>query len=240
MTAPILWRPSQYVGTRAAVVAATQLEDRLPSAAERRRILVEWIEFLSGAPTQIRDLEFVSRVPQDLLDAVAGQPQLERLVVKWGPYRDASAVGAFEHLAELRLRGATALERLDPLLRLPNLTSLTVSQAHRLDSIEPLGELAGLEHLVFGNEYPGDDRSVAVHDLRWVGSLPKLRTLALPGIRLLDPDLTPILALPQLEELHLPLRRGYRKQVFEFAAASPVFAGVARDYEKYEAWRATL
>ena len=237
---PIAWRPSQYQGEATIGIAATQLDNKGLGPAERRRILGEWIEFLSSSPTNIRELQFVSRVPQELLDSVAGQQQIEALAVKWGPYRDVAALGALAHLATLRLAGATALGSLQPLIGLPNLVSLNVSQAHRLDGTNALSELVGLTSLSFGNDHPGSDKSMVIADLRWVEPLQGLRSLALPGTRLVNPDLSPLLALPHLAELTLPLRRAYRKQVFSFAEASPLFAQVARKFEEYESWKAQL
>ena len=234
---PVIWKPSQYAGQPVVAVAATQLDDKGLNASERRRVLAEWIEFFRTARTTIAELQLVSRVPQELLDSVAGQPQLTALWVKWGPYRDITAVGELEQLTTLRLAGATGLERLDPLLALPRLSMLAVSEAHRLGGVSVLGDLTGLTSLVFGNEHLGSDKSVVVPDLEWVRTLGQLRSLSLPGTRLLNPDLSPILALATLEELHLPLRRHYRKQVFEYATSSAVFAQVAREYESYETWR---
>ena len=64
-------------------VQATQLDRKVASAAKRRRIFTDWVAFFSTTTTAITSLHFVSRVPQDLLDAIAGQPQLTRLRVKW-------------------------------------------------------------------------------------------------------------------------------------------------------------
>lgn len=235
---PLLWRPSQYAGEPAIVVTATQLDDRVSSAAERKRILGEWIEFLSHTTTQLREIELASRTPQELLDALGGQTQLEVLSVKWGPYRELQALGRLAQLRTLRLRGATSVVVLDSLVDLVKLTTLTVSQAHRLATIEPLREMSGLEHLVFGNEHPGDDKPVSIPDLEWVRPLLNLRSLALPGTRMLTPDLSPILDLPNLKELRIPLRRAYRKQVLDFAQSHEVFADVAREYESFERWKA--
>jgi hypothetical protein len=48
------------------------MERREPSAAARRKLFAEWVELLSTAETNIVDLDLVSRVPQELLDAVSG------------------------------------------------------------------------------------------------------------------------------------------------------------------------
>ena len=229
---PTLWRVDQYEGQPRIRVLATQLSDREPSPSRRRALLNDWVRFLS-IETNIVDLDLASRVPQELLDAVRGQRGLERLAVKWGPYRDLSSLSGLHQLEEVTLGGATSVESLDPLTSLPALSRLNVTQAHRADGTV-LGRATSLRELCFGNEHLGSDRNVDLADLRWVGSLVALRRLELPGTRLIDPDLTPILGLPHLEVLRIPLRRAYRKQVYEFAARSDVFARVAADYREYE------
>lgn len=235
-----IWRPNQYQGESDAHVAATQLEERVSSAAERRRILEEWIEFLSTQPTSLVRLHLVSRVPQELLDSLAGQPQLQQLHAKWGPYREVTSLGGHHHLQSLWLGGATSLRSLAPLTGLQSLTELRVDQAHRLDDPTSLGTFTRLTSLEFGNGYAGSDKSVTLSDLQWVRSLAALRTLALPGIRLLDDDLSPLLDLPKLEHLRLPLRRQFRKQVFALAEKSKVFAEIATEYEALDNWRTTM
>jgi len=232
----VLTRVEEYRGEARLVVAATQL-DPPATAAERRRVVDGWVRFLSSTPTAVTDLEFTTRLPQELLDAVAGQPQLRTLRVKWGPYADLSALSGLTALRSLHLGGATGVVSLAPLRGL-GLEELTVSEAHRLEDMRPLGTLSTLRTLVFGNAHPGSDRAVVVPDLEWVQSLQRLRSLSLPGTRIVVSDLSPLLELPGLEELALPLRRQYRKQVFELAAVSPAFAQVAQHYRDYDRWRA--
>ncbi len=238
--APLLWRADQYQGESAVRVAATQLEQRAPSATERRRILDEWITFFATADTAVTRLEFASRVPQELLDAISGQAQMREIQVEWCPYRDVSALGNLSELTVVHLGGATRLERLLPLRRLPRLRELTVSEGHRVEDRETLGRLTTLRSLTYGNGSLGSNKNVVLPDLRWVRSLTELRALALPGTRLLDGDLSPLLKLPKLERLVIPLRRQFRKQVIEFAEFSPVFAAVAAEYDEYETWRRRL
>ncbi|MET4159792.1 hypothetical protein [Agromyces sp. PvR057] len=233
----VLWRADQYRGESDAYVAATQLDHKERSAAQRRRIFAGWIESFSTATTALARLHLVSRVPQEPLDSLTGQPQLSHLQVKWGPYRDVTALIELNQLQSLRLGGATNLHSLEPLARLPKLTELSIDRAHRLDDPLSLGSFTRLTSLSFGNGYAGSDKSVVLPDLEWVRPLQELRTLALPGIRLLNSDLSPILELPRLEQLRLPLRRQFRRQVLEFAETSSVFAEVATEYEALDSWR---
>ncbi len=235
--AAILWRVDQYAGQTSVRVAATQLDLQSLGGVERRTILAEWIHFFASTPTNIRHLDLVSRVPQELLDAVAGQTNLRSIDVKWGRYHDISPLSELRLLERVSLGGASQLASLAPLSSLSVLSALTVSHAYQLDDITALSDLRSLRALRFGNSSLGSDRSVVIADLLWVPGLSELRTLDLPGTRILNPDLTPILALENLETLGLPLRRSYRKQIFEFAERSAVFARLAAEYEAYEAWR---
>ena len=234
---PVLWRVDQYDGQKSVGVAATQLDHLGVGAVERRKILAEWIEFLANVPTNIQHLDLVSRVPQELLDAVAGQSGLRSIDVKWGPYHDLVPLSELRQLEQVSLGGAGRLTSLSPLSSLPALSALTVSQAHNVDDITTLSELKSLRALLFGNASLGSDKSVVMADLSWVTPLARLTTLELPGTRILSANLTPILALENLVTLGLPLRRSYRKQVFELAGRSAVFAKLAAEYEGFEAMK---
>ncbi|PPF79528.1 hypothetical protein C5B96_12485 [Subtercola sp. Z020] len=236
-----LWHVDQYDNQSSVSVAATQLDPpRAVTARDRQRILGEWVNFFETARTSITHLRLVSRVPQELLDALAGQPQLRSLEVKWGPYESIAALAGLQRLDHVTLNGATGLLRLAPLTALPELTRLTVSQAHRLHDFETLSEVKTLRTLRFGNASPASDGNCDLPNVSWVTPLSELTDLTLPGTRILDPDLSPILTLTKLTKLTtlgLPLRRSYRKQVFELAAHSAPFAAVAKEYEALDAWK---
>jgi len=235
---PLIDHPDQYAGEERVAIVATHAASPGSGAAAEARRLRSWIEFLSTRPTAITDLRLASRVGQELLAAVAAQGQLRSLGVKWGPYDDLSPVARLSSLETLDLQGASRVESLTPLLGMARLTQLTLSQVHRVPDVAVLGELAGVTSLTLGNVSPGSDTGLTVPHLRWVPRLRQLRCLSLPGTRLLDHDLTPLLDLPDLVELTLPLRRSYRRQVFALADRSPVFASLAAEYESYDAWRA--
>ncbi|KAF2413379.1 hypothetical protein B1729_10010 [Microbacterium sp. B35-04] len=236
--ADALWHPDQYRGESAVAVTATQLDHKVASPGERRRIYAAWIDFFSS-PTPITVLDLRSRVPQELLDSLRGQPQLEALHLKWGPYRDIGVVGQLPALATLALGGATALESVEAIRGRDGLIALTVEQAHRVTDPSPISTLRNLRDLAYGG-YVGSDKPVVLENVRWIEPLKELRSLDLPGTRLLDADVSPLLELSSLEELNLPLRRTYRAQVFEFAATSRAFAGLAAKYTAYDEWSSEM
>ncbi|WP_162924972.1 leucine-rich repeat domain-containing protein [Mycetocola zhujimingii] len=176
-------------------------------------------------------------MPQPLLDSLAGQPQLEALDVKWGSYSDLNAVTSLPNLRVLTLGGARSVTDLRPLASLSKLRTLVVDGAFLVTDLTPLSSLGTLRELVYGNCSLGSDKTVEVRDFVWIRPMADLRTLQMPGSRLSGTDLSDLLTLPNLSQLNLPLRRAYKKQVFEFASRSKAFAGLARAYDEYDEMR---
>lgn len=99
-----LWDPATYAGESWVAVQATQLEDeQARTTTQKRRILDGWIELLSAGDAPITHLFLASRVPQRLLDAVSGLPNLRFLDVKWGPYEDLSPISGLHGLEAIHL-----------------------------------------------------------------------------------------------------------------------------------------
>lgn len=220
---------------------ATQLSSQgVGKPSEQRRILQEWIEFFASGPTRISELNLVSRVPQELLDALARQTQLRHLHVKWGPYSDLTPLKSLTKLKSLSLGGATRVADLTPLTSLDALRALAIDQPYSVHELGPLGELRSLRNLFYGNGSLGSDKVVTVNDLRWIRSLTNLRTLQLPGTRIPPPELEIVLELPRLTALSIPLRRSYRQKVLDYAPRSKAFAGVAKSYDENETFRASM
>jgi hypothetical protein len=139
-------------------------------------------------------------------------------------------------IGALRLDDARALSDLRPLSRLTTLTRVWIDLPFQIDDLTPLSTLTALTEVWYGNGDLGNDRVVAVPDLRWVAPLVRLEKLDLVGTRLIDTDLAPLLELPRLRELGLPLRRAYRKAVFEYAARSAAFEALAAKYVALDAF----
>lgn len=222
---------ADFDGATSVVVAPTQLESATTTRAQARRTYEDWLRFFSEE-TPIENLEFASRVPQQLLDALAAQPQLRGLTVKWGPYSDLSPLSSLSRLETLHLRGATKVVDLKPLLELSALTTLELDEVVSVSNPRPLSAMSGLRRLAFGNAYPGSDAVVKIDDLEWLRPLVGLRSVDLIRVKPASQDLSPLLALPELQRIGLSMRREFRKQVREFASFSAVFADLQRDFEE--------
>lgn len=104
---------------------------------QARKAVDAWVDLLAEDPTAITDLQFLSRTPKRLA-ALSGQPQLRRLVVKWGDYEDLSALQSMTELRHLELRGASAVSNLRPLAGLTRLNRLAVEGFAQIDDSSPM------------------------------------------------------------------------------------------------------
>jgi hypothetical protein len=224
---PFLEHPDDYRGQTDVAIELTTAEQ---TSAQQRQALRRWVEFLSS-PRPIHRLELASRVPQQIVDAVGEQRSLHELFIKFGPFSDLAPLGTLTRLRVLEFGGAGKVSDVSPLVALPALRELRLDNPHPEIDIAPLSELVRLRRLSFGNGYPGISRSLTLPGVGWLAPLIDLEQLALPGVRLIDPDLTPLLGLPRLRELRLPLRRAYRKQVTALAAEHELFSPMLSDYE---------
>ena len=121
---PMLTEVSEYTGQRAIAVSCT-------SSGPGSRPAGLGVSLMSGSKllssrTPLTELRFTTRTPKRLFAALAGQPQLTRLVVKWGDYADLSPLGSMPGLRHLELRGASAVTDVGPLAALHDLRLLAL------------------------------------------------------------------------------------------------------------------
>jgi len=231
-----MWLPSQYKGTRRATIRVSQLaSDGVVKPSEEKRIEADWIEFLSQRPTRVVDLTIWSRVKQEVVDALSGQSQLQKLNLKWGRYSDLTTIGHLLRLSELELGGAKNVADLKPLSGLTSLRKLVVSESHEVTDLSPISHLTGLTSLTYGNTYPGSDKTVHIQSLDWIEPLVNLRHLRLPGTNLAGLDLAVLARLPKLKTLSVPVRARQRAQIFALAESSKPFRELVKTYEWLDA-----
>jgi hypothetical protein len=97
--------------------------------------------------TELTELEFTTRTPKRLFAALAGQPQLESLKVKWGDYADLRPIAAMSTLRHLELRGASAVTDVSTLATARQLRLLALEGFRTLEDPSPLRALADLREL---------------------------------------------------------------------------------------------
>lgn len=110
---------SEYDGEDKLIINCTQLEESY-SAKAKKRIWMEWCDFLVNNPDTFTELMFCTRMPQDLFDAVCVQRRLKKLHIKWGVYPDISKLEKLQELKYLHIGSGRSVSSLEPISRLVN------------------------------------------------------------------------------------------------------------------------
>ena len=189
--APILHELCEYDGSGQACIACTQLNGKevqllFPDAKayspqEKRRILTQWITYLSGHPTAFHALHFNSQVPPKLFQAICCQEGLEELRIKWGTYPDLSALGKLRNLKYLYLGPGAGVQDITPLRQLDHLLVLHLVGFEKIEDYSPLASLQKLEQLVI---HGPTLRNMPVKDLEFLKEMPNLRSISLANVQL--------------------------------------------------------
>ena len=140
---------------------------------------------------------------------------LKTLTIKDAPYLESLAgLGDLPDLAALTIVGAPRLHEIDEIGELSaSLRELKFEECPRIEAIDAVEPLVGLRFL--GISESGDIASLAP-----IGSLSQLETFYAWGTtRILDGDLSPLERLPQLKEIRMRNRRGYKPAVGDLEAS---------------------
>jgi hypothetical protein len=210
---------ADYKGEEDVRIRATQLgTDHTASAA--RHIVKDWVEFLSAGSSSIRRLEFTSRTPARLFEALAGQPQLQSLKVKWGDYEDLSPLSAMSELQHLSLRGASKVADVGPLAGLTSLRSLAIEGFREIPDPSPLGRLTTLTSLELGGNWTAP-KNGHLPSIAFLRDLREINDLLLHTVIVEDKDYSPLMGLPHLERVRVMAVRGMVPTIEELRAALP-------------------
>ena len=199
-------------------VSCTQLGTRYTSS-RAKRIVDEWIELL-GNPLPLSDLEFTTRTPKRLFAALAGQPQLNRLIVKWGDYADLGPIGSMPRLRRLELRGASAVTDLHPLAHLNKLEQFALEGFRTIKDPSPLSNLSSLTDLEIGGAWM-TPRNGHIATIGFLRELPALNNVLLHTLIVDDLDYSPLLDLPKIRSVRVMKVRGMQPDFDELRRRLP-------------------
>lgn len=210
---------AEYQGQSEVVISATQLGTDY-SNSQARRVVKEWEDFFSSGPSPIRDLQFVTRTPKRLFEALRAQTQLRGLTVKWGDYEDLTALTGMTHLQKLHLRGASCVGDLHPLAALVGVQDLVLEGLSRVRDLSPLAGMTGVTDLEVGGNWMAP-RDVRVESISFLRKMPQLRNLLLHTIRVDDLDYSAVLELPNLRSVRVMEVRGMRPSIDVLKSNTP-------------------
>lgn len=192
---------SEYNGENALTINCTQLDDNY-KPKDKKRIVNEWIDFLSNNPDTFSELRFGTRMSQELFNAVCQQKNLKKLHIKWGVYPDISKISNLTHLQYLRLGSGVSIESIEPISKLENLLALSVENYQKVDDYSLFSNLKKLESLSIEGDF-ASPRILNIKSLDFLKEMPQLRFLRLLTTRIKSKDYTPVLELKNLEHLTL-------------------------------------
>ena len=165
---------------------------------EQKRILAEWVYFLSTNTTVLRGVHFRTSLPQVLLEAVCCQEELETLRIKWGNFSDWSCLENLKKLKYFSSDGYRAkVDNISSFGKLQELVVLDLVGYKKVRDLSPLADLKNLEQLRFSAE-------CTIKDLEFLRQMPKLRDLRI-SVKL-EKEYTPdeldslIMSLPNLRD----------------------------------------
>lgn len=201
---------AEYAGEKELTINCTQLNGHIDpkyiSEKERRRVLSEWCEFLTQNPESFTALDFGTRMPQELFNAVCCQRNLKRLYIKWGVYPDISAIADLRKLEYLHLGSGAGVLRIEPLAGLNQLVALSVENFQKIGDYSPFAALQELELL----SIEGDGlspRYIHIDSLNFLRNMKGLRAFSLMTARVASKDYSPLLELEDIEALWLSPRK---------------------------------
>ncbi len=201
---------SEYNGEDKLIINCTQLGSKYKTQKQKKKVLLEWCEFLKEHPDTFTDLRFGTKMSQELFDALCHQRNLKRLEIKWGTYQDISAIQQLENIELLHIGSGASVEAIEPLSELKNIIALSVENFQKINNYECFSNLKSLESL----SITGDGlspRYIKIEDIKFLKELNQLRFFRLLTERLKSKDYTPILELISLEHLTLRSNREVKK-----------------------------
>jgi len=177
--AEILKELKDYNGEEKICVACTQLDSHRDylgrKKSEYKKILQEWIEFLSTETKALKALHFNTHVPEALFNAACCQENLEELRFKWGSYSDLSPLENLKKLKFLYIGSGARVQSLEPLSKMDSLVVLFVENFKKIEDYSPLSRLQNLEQLAIWGLIL---KKTPIKDLEFLRDMPNLRSIS--------------------------------------------------------------
>jgi len=231
-----------YLGQSKVELRQAHIGAKSSQVKTKAEAIANWTNWLEKNPSKITDLD-VAVADQNLIEAIAKQPQIERLTIESGKISDLSPLRNLPNLSYLQLEEASPDLDFSPLAKVKSLKVLHVHSRKtlRFDTLSCLKQLDGL--WIGSGIDPGFvGHTVKVENLDFLLPLKQLKRLRIDEVRPLDRDFSALLTLKNLEQAWYVYFRGQHPTPEEMAKAHPAFVGVHENRlvveEKYSKARA--
>lgn len=218
---------SEYDGEDELIINCTQLGSDYPQK-EKKRVLNEWCDFLEQNPSRFKTLKFGTRMPQELFNAVCKQKNLSNLEIKWGAYKNLSAIENLQDLDFLYIGSGAGVESVTPISKLNNLSGLYIENFQKVQDYSSIASLQKLTSLTLCGDGLGP-QYVKVESISFLKEMLQLRFLNLLTIQLKDKNYSPILELTNLEHLSLRSHRDVKRLYSELSTLPKLKWGLLKE-----------
>ena len=143
---PMLYFCEEYDGTETVKLACTQ--HSFVSAYRQKQITKAWAEFLRREQYPMKTVQFCTRTPQSIFDAICTQKSITSLRFKWLATPTIEAIAQMKQLKALQISSGSSMIDLSPLSELTELETLVLGSTKKVTDYSPLGKLKNLKELV--------------------------------------------------------------------------------------------
>lgn len=173
----------EYNGAETVNLACTQ--HSLVSEYRQTQITKAWAEFLRKEQYPMKTVQFCTRTPQAIFDAICTQKNITSLRFKWLAVPKIEAIAQMKQLKALQIELGSSITDLSPLSKLDKLETLILGSTVKVTDYSPLGKLKNLKELVvcsYSTRVPAD--VMTMESDAFLAQLPNLQYLDFGDVKI--------------------------------------------------------
>lgn len=143
---PFLHFCEDYDGAETLKLSCTQHSG--VSEYQQKRITEAWAKFLQTEQYPMKTVQFCTRTPKAVFEAICTQKSVTSLRFKWLAVSDIQAIAQMKQLKALQIELGSSVTDLSPIGKLTELETLVLGSTVKITDYSPLGNLKKLKELV--------------------------------------------------------------------------------------------
>ena len=181
---PFLYVCEDYDGAETVKLTCTQHSG--VSEYQQKQITSAWAKFLQKEQYPMKTVQFCTRTPKAIFEAICTQRSVTSLRFKWLAVSDISAIAQMKQLKALQIELGSSITDLSPIGELTELETLVLGSTVKITDYSLLGRLKNLKELVicsYPTRVPGD--VMTMESDAFLTELPDLHYLDLADVKIL-------------------------------------------------------
>ena len=180
---PFLYVCEYYDGAETVKLTCTQHSG--VSEYQQKQITSAWAKFLQKEQYPMKTVQFCTRTPKAIFEAICTQQSVTSLRFKWLAVSDISAIAQMKQLKALQIELGSSITDLSPIGELTELETLILGSTVKVTDYSPLGKLKSLKELVicsYPTRVPGD--VMTMESDAFLAQLPNLQYLDFGDVKI--------------------------------------------------------